>query len=185
MNKNWPACLVGLAMVAGPEVAAAQAAIPSPAPQSNAVENVVVTAQKRSQKVQDIPITITVLDSKRLAKLDVQSSDQLANYIPAVQIALPSGRGNQPIINIRGIGLNDTNTNNSGPNGVYVDEVYQATPAGQTFQTFDLSRVEVLKGPQVRCTAATPQAAPSISSPPSPPTISPRPKTCNTVRSTR
>ncbi len=148
MGGTWPACLVGLLAAAAPGLAAAQTA-PSPPAQPDArIENVVVTAQKRSQRVQDIPITITVLDSKKLAKLDVQSSDQLANYVPAVQIALPSGRGNQPLINIRGIGLNDTNTNNSGPNGVYVDEVYEATPAGQTFQTFDLSRVEVLKGPQ-------------------------------------
>jgi iron complex outermembrane receptor protein len=136
------ALLVGSAM-AVPLAARAQT---PPPPQG--VENIVVTAQKRSQKAQDVPISITVLDSKALQRLNVQSSDQLAQYVPAVQIALPSGRGNQPLINIRGVGLNDTNTNNAGPNGVYVDEVYQASPAGQTFQTFDLSRVEVLKGPQ-------------------------------------
>ena len=118
-----------------------------PAPASG-VENVVVTAQKRRQKIQDVPISITVLDQKTLRRLDVRSSDELAQYVPSVQIGMPSGRGNQPLISIRGIGLNDTNTNNAGPNGVYVDEVYQASPAGQTFQTFDLSRVEVLKGPQ-------------------------------------
>ncbi len=121
---------------------------PQAAAQSGAIENVVVTAQKRSQKIQDIPISISVLDAKRLARLNVRSSDEIANFVPALQIDLPSGKGNQPLINIRGIGLNDTNTNNAGPNGVYVDEVYEAAPAGQTFQTFDLSRVEVLKGPQ-------------------------------------
>jgi iron complex outermembrane receptor protein len=89
-----------------------------------------------------------VLDAKALRRLNVQTSDELAQYVPSLEIAMPSGKGNQPLIAIRGIGLNDTNTNNSGPNGVYVDEVYQASPAGQTFQTFDLSRVEVLKGPQ-------------------------------------
>ena len=125
----------------------AAAAAQSP-PASSGVENVVVTAQKRRQKIQDVPITITVLDQKTLRRLDVRSSDELAQYVPSVQIGMPSGRGNQPLISIRGIGLNDTNTNNAGPNGVYVDEVYQASPAGQTFQTFDLSRVEVLKGPQ-------------------------------------
>ncbi len=123
------------------------AAAQSP-PVSSGVENVVVTAQKRRQKIQDVPISITVLDQKTLRRLDVRSSDELAQYVPSVQIGMPSGRGNQPLISIRGIGLNDTNTNNAGPNGVYVDEVYQASPAGQTFQTFDLSRVEVLKGPQ-------------------------------------
>ena len=128
-----------------PSQPGSQAAAPQ---QTAAIENVVVTAQKRSQRVQDIPLTISVLDARKLAKLDVISTDQLAQYVPALEIATPSGRGNQPLINIRGIGLNDTNTNNAGPNGVYVDEVYQASPAGQTFQTFDLARVEVLKGPQ-------------------------------------
>jgi len=117
-------------------------------PASGQIENVTVTAQKRSQKVQDIPITINVLDARKIQQLDIQSSDQLDGLVPALEIGMPSGKGNQPLINIRGVGLNDTNTNNAGPNGVYVDEVYEATPAGQTFQTFDLARVEVLKGPQ-------------------------------------
>jgi iron complex outermembrane receptor protein len=121
---------------------------PPPQPQQGAVEDITVTAQKRRQKIQDVPISITVLDSRALKRLNVQTSDELAQYVPSVEIAMPSGKGNQPLIAIRGIGLNDTNTNNAGPNGVYVDEVYQASPAGQTFQTFDLSRVEVLKGPQ-------------------------------------
>ena len=128
----------------------ARAQTPPPASSAgpSTVENVTVTAQKRKQKIQDVPITITVLDAKALKRLNVQTSDEIAQYVPSVQIGLPSGKGNQPLISIRGIGLNDTNTNNAGPNGVYVDEVYQASPAGQTFQTFDLSRVEVLKGPQ-------------------------------------
>ncbi len=117
-------------------------------PSGSQIEDVTVTAQKRREKAQDIPITINVLDAKKLKQLDVQSSDQLDGLVPALEIGMPSGKGNQPLISIRGVGLNDTNTNNAGPNGVYVDEVYEATPAGQTFQTFDLARVEVLKGPQ-------------------------------------
>lgn len=124
------------------------AAWPAGAADAPALENIVVTAQKRSEKVQDIPMSISVLDARKLARLDVRATEELAQYVPAVEIAMPAGRGNQPLINIRGIGLNDTNTNNAGPNGIYVDEVYEASPAGQTFQTFDLSRVEVLKGPQ-------------------------------------
>jgi iron complex outermembrane receptor protein len=126
----------------------AHAADTPPAASAGTVEDITVTAQKRRQKIQDVPISITVLDAKALRRLNVQTSDELAQYVPSLEIAMPSGKGNQPLIAIRGIGLNDTNTNNSGPNGVYVDEVYQASPAGQTFQTFDLSRVEVLKGPQ-------------------------------------
>ncbi len=144
-----------IALHGGRAVAQPTQAVTQPTAQSDQqaaspaqIENVVVTAQKRSQKVQDVPVSITVLDSKALQRLDIRNSDQLAEFVPGVQIAEPNGAGNAPLINIRGIGANDTNTNNAGPNGVYVDEVYEAAPSGQTFQTFDLSRVEVLKGPQ-------------------------------------
>jgi iron complex outermembrane receptor protein len=140
------AWLLGMGFLGSGGARAWADAAPPAAP--GAVENVTVTAQKRKQKIQDVPISITVLDAKALRRLNVQTSDELAQYVPSVEIAMPSGKGNQPLIAIRGVGLNDTNTNNAGPNGVYVDEVYQASPAGQTFQTFDLSRVEVLKGPQ-------------------------------------
>ena len=138
----------GRILLLGTACVLAMPAWAEPAPAPGAVENVTVTAQKRQQKIQDVPISITVLDAKTLRRLHVTTSDELSQYVPSVEIALPSGKGNQPLIAIRGVGLNDTNTNNAGPNGIYVDEVYQASPAGQTFQTFDLSRVEVLKGPQ-------------------------------------
>src|SRR5579859_4286269 len=117
-------------------------------PATGQIEEIVVTAQKRAQNVQDIPIAINALDSQTLKELGIKSSDEISEFMPNLQIGLPAGKGNQPLIAIRGVGLNDTNTNNAGPNGVYVDEVYMSSPASQTFQTFDLARVEVLKGPQ-------------------------------------
>jgi iron complex outermembrane receptor protein len=119
----------------------------SPAP-SQKIDTVIVTAQKRSQSIQKVPMTITALDRRKLRQLGITSSDQLGNYVSNVQISLPSGTGNQPDIAIRGVGLNDYNSNNAGPNGVYNDDVYLSAPASQTFQTFDLDRIEVLKGPQ-------------------------------------
>jgi iron complex outermembrane recepter protein len=143
-GRRYVGLLSGLVSgVAGP-AAAQQAA----APPSAAIEQVVVTAQKRTEKVQDIPISITALDKRTLKNLRLVNTEDLAQFVPNMQIATPSGKGNQPLISIRGVGLNDTNTNNAGPNGVYVDEVYAASPAAQTFQLFDLDRVEVLKGPQ-------------------------------------
>ncbi len=112
------------------------------------IEEIIVTAQKRTQNIQDIPIAVSALDSDTLKSLGIKSSDEISEFMANLQIGLPAGKGNQPIIAIRGVGLNDTNTNNAGPNGVYVDEVYMSSPASQTFQTFDLDRVEVLKGPQ-------------------------------------
>jgi iron complex outermembrane receptor protein len=112
------------------------------------LETIVVTAQKRSQSVQKIAMTINALDRRRLKQLGLTSSDQISGYVANVQVGLPSGKGNQPDITIRGVGLNDYNSNNAGPNAVYIDDVYMSAPASQTFQTFDLDRIEVLKGPQ-------------------------------------
>jgi iron complex outermembrane recepter protein len=112
------------------------------------VTEVVVTAQRRSENIQDVPISIQAFKSEDLRSLGVKSSIDLGQITPNVDIALVAGPGNQPIITIRGIGLNDYDTNNAGPNGVYVDEVYLSAPGSQSFSTFDLDHVEVLKGPQ-------------------------------------
>jgi iron complex outermembrane receptor protein len=113
-----------------------------------AVETVVVTAQKRAENIQNVPISIQAFTGNQLQDQGIKSSVELGQVTPNVTIALVAGPGNQPIITIRGIGLNDYDTNNAGPNGVYVDEVYLSAPASQSFNTFDLDRVEVLKGPQ-------------------------------------
>ena len=112
------------------------------------LETIVVTAQRRAEDIQTVPISIQAFTGKALEELGVKSSSDIAQFTSNVEIALPSGSGNQPLISIRGIGLNDFDTNNAGPNGVYLDEVYLSSPSAQTFATFDLQGVEVLKGPQ-------------------------------------
>ena len=112
------------------------------------IETVVVTAEKRSEDIQAVPISIQAFTSKQINDLGIKASTDLSQFTPNLDIALPAGNGNQPIITIRGVGLNDYDTNNAGPNGVYLDEVYLSSPASQTFQAFDLDRIEVLKGPQ-------------------------------------
>lgn len=112
------------------------------------VSEIVVTAQRREQNLQDVPVAVTAFSGETIAELGITSSADIAEIVPNVEIGLPAGDGNQPLIYIRGVGLSDTNSNNAGPNGVYVDEVYVSSPGAQTFQLFDLERVEVLKGPQ-------------------------------------
>jgi len=118
------------------------------APPQDEVPQIVVTAQRRSENIQDVPISIQAFTAKSINDLGIKSSSDLGQVTSNVDISLSSGAGNQPIVTIRGIGLNDYDTNNAGPNGIYVDEVYLSSPASQTFQTFDLQRIEVLKGPQ-------------------------------------
>ncbi|MBN8606087.1 MAG: TonB-dependent receptor [Caulobacterales bacterium] len=138
-------------------IAAAAAALPLPAAAQDSapaaeedfgVGDIIITAQRREQNLQDVPVAVTAFSGDTIAELGITSSADIADIVPNVEIGLPAGDGNQPLIYIRGVGLSDTNSNNAGPNGVYVDEVYISSPGAQTFQLFDLERVEVLKGPQ-------------------------------------
>jgi len=142
------AVLAPLALLAGAPAAWAADASDTTASAPTAIGEMVVTAQKRSENIQEVPISIQAFTGRDLQNLGIKSSVDLGAVTPNVDIALVAGPGNQPIITIRGIGLNDYDTNNAGPNGVYVDEVYLSSPASQSFNTFDLDRVEVLKGPQ-------------------------------------
>ena len=137
--------LAALALLSGNGLAAGQGA--SSAGETE-LTTIVVTAQKRAEDIQSVGSSIQAFSGKSLEDLGIKSTSDIAQFAPNVSIALPSGAGNQPLISIRGIGLNDYDTNNAGPNGVYLDEVYLSTPSSQTFSTFDLQSVEVLKGPQ-------------------------------------
>src|SRR6056297_531458 len=112
------------------------------------LEEVVVTAQKREQSLQDVGITVSALSGETIEKLGVYNSNDLANSIPNLNIESPVGEGGVSVVFIRGVGLNDFATNNSGPVGFYIDEVYAGSSNSQSAALFDIDRVEVLKGPQ-------------------------------------
>jgi iron complex outermembrane receptor protein len=112
------------------------------------VGEVVVTAQRRSQNIQDVPISVLAVSARELTAAGIKNTQDLGQITPNVTIISPIGAGNQPLITIRGIGLNDFSTNNAGPNGVYVDDIYISAPSAQNMSLFDVSQVQVLKGPQ-------------------------------------
>src|SRR5579862_5712325 len=135
------------ALLAGAQVAHADTAT-STATSSTGVAEVVVTAQRRTQNIQEVPESVQAISSAQLVSAGIKSTQDLGQITPNVTIISPIGAGNQPLITIRGIGLNDFDTNNAGPNGVYVDDVYLSAPGVQNFSMFDISQVQVLKGPQ-------------------------------------
>ncbi len=123
------------------------AALAFPALAQTSLDEIVVTAQKRSESVQDVPIAITALSGETLERLDVRDVQDLPSVTPGLQIKT-SDASADPKIFIRGVGLNDFNANSNGAVGIYFDGVYVASPLAQLGQFFDLDRVEVLKGPQ-------------------------------------
>jgi len=110
-----------------------------------ALAEIVVTAEKRSEKIQDVPIAVTVVTGQQLADQHIYSIADLARTTPALEMVQafggPGGGGQ-----IRGIGTNSFSPTAEGAVGIVVDGV----PQGNVNITnlFDLQRVEVLKGPQ-------------------------------------
>ncbi len=116
-----------------------------------ALEEVVVTAQKREESVQDVPIAISAFSADALAAKGVTNIANVSDFSPNIQIDRASPfAGSSTIISafIRGIGQNDFAFNMEPGVGLYVDGVYYARTVGAAIDLLDVERVEVLKGPQ-------------------------------------
>jgi len=111
------------------------------------IGEIIVTAQRRQQSVQDVSIAISVIDGAKLAQRGVGNVTQLQYQTPSLEI-VPAFGGGQPQFRLRGVGFEDYATNNTPTVGVYVDEVAYPVPVMTQGVLFDIDRVEVLRGPQ-------------------------------------
>jgi len=128
------------------QTAAAPAAAVTPAA-AGVIEQVVVTAQKRVQPLQQVGVAISSLGGDDLRASGVQKVNGLENKVPSLEIE-PAFGGSQAQFRLRGVGFQDYATNNAGAVTVYVDEVALPLPVQTQGLLFDLDRVEVLRGPQ-------------------------------------
>ncbi len=113
------------------------------------IKEIVVTAQFRSQRLQDTPLSITAVDANLLASRNQTDLSQIAAQAPNVTLnAMGGAYGSSLGASIRGIGQFDFNPAYEPGVGMYVDDVYYATLTGGIFDLLDLDRVEVLRGPQ-------------------------------------
>lgn len=115
------------------------------------IQDIVVTAQKRSQNVQDVPIAISTFTAGSLQERAVGSVASLSNVTPNVTLDAGSpyaGSNSVLAAYIRGIGQNDFAANLDPGVGVYLDGIYLARTVGANFDLPDVERIEVLKGPQ-------------------------------------
>ena len=112
------------------------------------LEEIVVTARKRQESLQEVPIAISVMSANDLKNKGVFSTSDLNNSMPGLNVTSSYGE-TQPNFTLRGIGVGtEYNSNAASPNGIYVDEVYQSMRASHGQQLYDLEQIEVLKGPQ-------------------------------------
>lgn len=110
-----------------------------------ALNDIVVTAQRRSQRLQEIPLALTALNEEVMARTPINNVMDLQTVAPNVNISMRNGSG---VINIRGIGYDVITAGADGSVAVHADGVYQSRPAAALSALFDLERIEIARGPQ-------------------------------------
>jgi iron complex outermembrane receptor protein len=112
------------------------------------LEEIVVTATRRAENLQNVPVAVSAISSAALTAKGVFETSDLNASMPNLQVSSPYGQ-QQPNFSLRGVGVGtEYNANAASPVGVYVDEVYQAFRASHGQQLYDLEQIEVVRGPQ-------------------------------------
>jgi iron complex outermembrane receptor protein len=148
--------LVRAALVAGASLCALGFAAPAlaqdAAPQAeDGVGEIIVTAQRREQRLQETPLSITALGAESLSQRGIDNLGDVSNFAPNLELHptnRPAGGGSAFAGYIRGVGTGDFQFPTDPGIGLYVDDVYIARSMGGLLSLEDIERVEVLKGPQ-------------------------------------
>ena len=112
------------------------------------IGDIIVTAQKRAQNLQDIPAAVSAISGDELLNRGIGQTSDLMGALPNLQVT-SAYSSTQPNFSLRGVSVaNEFSASTASPVGVYVDEVYQSFRASHGQQLYDLERVEVLRGPQ-------------------------------------
>ena len=143
--------LIAIATPSFAQQATPAASQPSGQPASGGIEEIVVTAQKRSENIQTVPISISAFTANALKERAVGDVSQLSALSPNVTLdASTPFSGTSAVLgaSIRGVGAADFAFNIDSAVGVYVDGVYLGRSVGANQDLLDVDRIEVLKGPQ-------------------------------------
>jgi iron complex outermembrane recepter protein len=132
--------------------AAIAAALPVPAALAQqgvtAIEEIVVTARKREESLQDVPISVTAISAAQLDEQAIPDIIAVAQQTPNVTLEVSRATNSTLTAFIRGIGQQDPVAGFEGGVGLYLDDIYLARPQGTVFEIYDVERIEVLRGPQ-------------------------------------
>jgi iron complex outermembrane receptor protein len=150
LSTAFVALSLVVAVAAAPRVWAQQQAAASTAgAAAPALEEIVVSAQRRTENLQTTPIAITAISAKGLEARNLDNVTDVGALVPNAVIApLGAGWGSTLTAFIRGVGLGDNILSFEPGVPIYVDDVYIGRPQGSIFDLLDLERVEVLRGPQ-------------------------------------
>ncbi|HBI19540.1 MAG TPA: hypothetical protein DDY79_09580 [Brevundimonas sp.] len=128
-------------------VLGASPAIAQEAPAPATVDDIIVTATKREERLIDVPVAVTAIGSQQLENSGVSDIRELTGLAPSVQFQTPGG-GSDSSVRIRGVGTTSTNPGLESSVGVVIDGVIRARTGVALSELGDLERIEVLRGPQ-------------------------------------
>jgi len=151
MNKTIMNLLARAAAVlaaASLQAAPARAQIAPSAAPADGLAEIVVTARRRAENLQDVPVAVTAISAATLEQQAVTSLGDLNSFVPNMKIS--SDRATSSTINvyIRGVGQSDPLWGFEPGVGVYIDDVYLARPQAALLDVYDVDRLEILRGPQ-------------------------------------
>ena len=124
---------------------------------STEIDEVIVTAEKREQNIQDVPVAVSAMDAEALEKTFSRDIHDLAGMSPNLIIDPILGNGTTSI-SVRGMQLNDVEKSFDPAVAVYQDGIYLQSTTGVMLNIWDAERVEVLRGPQGTLLGAIPWA---------------------------
>lgn len=138
---------LGLALIgSSSSMALAQGNAAEPAESVAGLEEIIVTAERRSQSINDVGMSIAAFSGETLANARVTSVSDLTTVVPGFTVS--QSRSGLPIYTLRGIGFAVISPSSTSPVGTYVDQAAYVFPSMNGGPMFDIERVEVLKGPQ-------------------------------------
>jgi iron complex outermembrane recepter protein len=139
------ASLLVLAAITAPAIAQSASDATATA-EDSAVNDIVVTAQRRSERVQDIPVAISAFGGEEIARSGMNSLENIAPRVPSFYFG--SFGAARPQLYIRGIGTRSFDPGSESSVGVFADDVYLGRSSGSFGSLKDIERIEVLRGPQ-------------------------------------
>ena len=116
--------------------------------QASGIADIVVTAQRRQESAQDVPIAITAFDAQTIEARGISSALDVTQYVPNLVGFNNTGLGTANAYYLRGVGNTESIATFDPPIGTYIDDIYISRQNANNFNFFDVERVEVLRGPQ-------------------------------------
>jgi len=151
MKRNHLSLAIGLTLSLAAVQVHAQADAPAAAPDADeavTLNAVQVTARKREETLQEVPVAVTAFTAETLDKLNIRDISDLDAQVPNLTIYAARGSSSTVTAYIRGVGQSDPLWGVDPGVGIYLDDVYIARPQGALLDVFDVERIEVLRGPQ-------------------------------------